>query len=152
MEEKINNQKIFSYVPSLIARLILNSSLQDKDIFSDNSNSKLNPLTNSIAGKQNKGKSTFLTSLFINPSIYPINNDLPNTIVMNIRLKGFQRLITTLSLKDPKDQMEKITSEYLSIITPKFLEKISSWCPISWPTEKTVLHRFSPGHSVKTAD
>ena len=62
MEEKINNQKIFSYVPSLIARLILNSNLQDKDIFSDNSNSKLNPLTNSIAGKQNKGKSTFLTS------------------------------------------------------------------------------------------
>ena len=103
MEEKINNQKIFSYVPSLIARLILNSSLQDKDIFSDNSNSKLNPLTNSIAGKQNKGKSTFLTSLFINPSIYPINNDLPNTIVMNIRLKGFQRLITTLSIKDPKN-------------------------------------------------
>ena len=125
MEEKINNQKIFSYVPSLIARLILNSSLQDKDIFSDNSNSKLNPLTSSIAGKQNKGKSTFLTSLFINPSIYPINNHLPNTVVMNIRLKGFQRLITTLSIKDPKNQIEKIISEYLSIITPKLLEKIS---------------------------
>ena len=125
MEEKINNQKIFSYVPSLIARLILNSNLQDKDIFSDNSNSKLNPLTNSIAGKQNKGKSTFLTSLFINPSIYPITNNLPNTVVMNIRLKGFQRLITTLSIKDPKNQIEKIISEYLSIITPKFLLKIS---------------------------
>ena len=125
MEEKINNQKIFSYVPSLIARLILNSSLQDKDIFSDNSNQNENPLKNSIQGKQIKGKSTFLTSLFINPSIYPITNYLPNTIVMNIRLKGFQRLITTLSLKDPKDQMQKIISEYLSIITPKFLSKIT---------------------------
>jgi len=125
MEEKINNQKIFSYVPSLIARLILNSSLQDKDIFSDNSNSKLSPLNYSIAGKQNKGKSTFLTSLFINPSIYPINNNLANTVVMNIRLKGFQRLITTLSIKDPNNQIEKMISEYLSIITPKLLLQIS---------------------------
>ena len=125
MEEKINNQKIFSYVPSLIARLILNSSLQDKDIFSDNSNQNENPLNDSIQEKQIKGKSTFLTSLFINPSIYPITNYLPNTIVMNIRLKGFQRLITTLSLKDPKDQIQKIISEYLSIITPKFLLQIT---------------------------
>ena len=125
MEEKINNQKIFSYVPSLIARLILNSSLQDKDIFSDNSNQNENPLNDTIQEKQIKGKSTFLTSLFINPSIYPITNYLPNTIVMNIRLKGFQRLITTLSLKDPKDQIQKIISEYLSIITPKFLLQIT---------------------------
>ena len=42
MEEKINNQKIFSYIPSLIARLILNSNLQDKDIFSDNTNKEKN--------------------------------------------------------------------------------------------------------------
>ena len=125
MEEKINNQKIFSYVPSLVARLILNSSLQDKDIFADGSNKTEDRKNTMIKGKQIKGKATFLTSLFINPSIYPITNDLPNTIVMNIRLKGFQRLITTLSLKDPKDQMEKITSEYLSIITPKLLSEIS---------------------------
>ena len=99
MEEKINNQKIFSYVPSLVARLILNSSLQDKDIFADGSNKTEDRKNTMIKGKQIKGKATFLTSLFINPSIYPITNDLPNTIVMNIRLKGFQRLITTLSLK-----------------------------------------------------
>ena len=35
MEEKINNQKIFSYVPSLVAKLILDSFLQDKDIFTE---------------------------------------------------------------------------------------------------------------------
>ena len=121
MEEKINNQKIFSYIPSLIARLILNSNLQDKDIFSDN----LNQNQISVRGKKAKGKSTFLTSLFINPSIYPINHYLQNTIVMNIRLKGFQKLISTLSIKDPKDQIEKMISEYLSIITPKFLLKIA---------------------------
>ena len=44
---------------------------------------------------------------------------------MNIRLKGFQKLISTLSIKDPKDQIEKMISEYLSIITPEFLLKIA---------------------------
>ena len=124
MEEKINNQKIFSYVPSLIARLILNSSLQDKDIFADNLNSNQQQ-TNAMRGKNAKGKSTFLTSIFIKPNIYPINHNLQNTVVMNIRLKGFQKLISTLSIKDPKDQIEKMISEYLSIITPRFLLKIS---------------------------
>ena len=125
MEEKINNQKIFSYVPSLIARLILNSNLKDKDIFSDNTNAKNEQLKNTLLKNQAKIKSTFLTSLSINPSIYPINHYLPHTIVMNIRLKGFQKLISTLSIKDPKDQIEKMISEYLSIITPKHLLKIS---------------------------
>ena len=124
MEEKINNQKIFSYIPSLVARLILQSTLQDKDIFADNQNYKNQAEEGSVCGIQSKGRSTFLTSLFINPSIYPINHYLPNTIVMNIRLKGFQKLISTLSIKDPKDQIEKMTSEYLSIITPKHLLKI----------------------------
>ena len=126
MEEKINNQKIFSYIPSLIARLILKSSLQDKDIFADNQNYKnKDEEEDSVCGIQTKGRSTFLTSLFINPSIYPINYFLPYTIVMNIRLKGFQKLISTLSIKDPNDQNEKMISEYLSIITPKLLLKIS---------------------------
>ena len=44
---------------------------------------------------------------------------------MNIRLKGFQKLISTLSVKDPNDQREKVISEYLSITTPKLLLKIS---------------------------
>ena len=125
MEEKINNQKIFSYIPSLIARLILNSSLQDKDIFSENVNVGKQQRFYSMRGKKTKGKSTFLTSLCMNPSIYPINHFLPNTIVMNIRLKGFQKLISSLSVKDPKEHLEKMISEYLSIITPKCLLKIS---------------------------
>ena len=125
MEEKINNKKIFSYIPSLVARLIINSSLQDKDIFSDTTNLKSDKTEDSICGTQSKGRSTFLTSFFINPSIYPINHYLSNTIVMNIRLKGFQKLISTLSVKDPNDQREKMISEYLSIITPRVLLEIS---------------------------
>ena len=39
MEEKINNQKIFSYVPPLVAKLILDSKLKDSDVFfNDNQN------------------------------------------------------------------------------------------------------------------
>ena len=64
MEEKINNQKIFNYVPSLIARLILNSNLQDKDIFSDNLNQNNHQIYNLSRANSSKGKSTFLTSLF----------------------------------------------------------------------------------------
>ena len=126
MEEKINNQKIFSYVPSLIARLILNSNLKDKDIFSDGTNLKNKQFKESFIEKNlSKLKGTFLTSLFMNPSIYPINHYLPNTVIMNVRLKGFQKLISTLSIKDPNDQREKMISEYLSIITPKLLLEIS---------------------------
>ena len=126
MEEKINNQKIFSYVPSLIARLILNSNLKDKDIFSDGTNLKNKQFKESFIEKNlSKLKGTFLTSLFMNPSIYPINHYLPNTVIMNVRLKGFQKLISTLSIKDPKDQKEKMISEYLSKITPEYLTKIS---------------------------
>ena len=33
MEEKINNKRIFSYVPSLIAKIILESELRDEDVF-----------------------------------------------------------------------------------------------------------------------
>ena len=56
MEEKINNQKIFSYIPSLIARLILNSNLQDRDIFSDNLNPNNDHVNNIIKKKKNKRK------------------------------------------------------------------------------------------------
>ena len=123
MEEKINNQKIFRYVPSLIAQLIIKSKIQDRDIFSDGK--KEEQLNNSVIPNSSKGKSTFLTTTFINTNIYPISYLISNTFVMNIRLKGFQKLISTLSIKDPKDQKEKMISEYLSIITPKILLKIS---------------------------
>ena len=65
-------------------------------IFSDNLNPNNDHVNNIIKKKKIKGKSTFLTSLFINPSIYPITHFLQNTIVMNIRLKGFQKVVATL--------------------------------------------------------
>ncbi len=36
MEEKINNQNIFSYIPSIIIKIILESSMTYKDVFCDN--------------------------------------------------------------------------------------------------------------------
>ena len=126
MEQKINNQKIFRYVPSLIARLLLDSNLQDKDIFSDGRNEETKNLYLSKKGpKTSKVRNNFLTTSLINTNIYPISHLLRNTLVMNIRLKGFQKLISTLSIKDPKDQKEKIVSEYLSMTTAKILLKIS---------------------------
>ena len=126
MEEKINNQKIFRYVPSLIARLIINSHLQDKDIFSDGKIDQSKLLRYSII-PNSKGRCTFLAiTSNINTNLYPITHFIENTLVMNIRLKGFQKLITTLSLNDPNGQKEKMISEYLSIITPKLLLKISN--------------------------
>ena len=38
MEEKINNQKIFSYVPPTVAKLIIDSNLKDSDVFFNVSN------------------------------------------------------------------------------------------------------------------
>ena len=33
MEEKINNQKIFRFVPPTVAKLIISSDLHDSDVF-----------------------------------------------------------------------------------------------------------------------
>ena len=121
MEERINNQKIFSYVPSLVAKLILDSDLQDKDIFTIGEKSS--------STKRNRKRSTInfisATSVSINSNMFPISHTLDNTIIMNIKLKGFQKLISHLSFKDPEDLKEKCFSEYLSLITPKILLKIS---------------------------
>ena len=121
MEEKINNQKIFSYVPSLVAKLILDSDLQDKDIFTEGEKSSSN--------KRQRKRSTInfisATTVSINSNIFPISHRLENTIIMNIKLKGFQKLLSSLSFKDPEDIKEKLLSEYLSLITPKILLKIS---------------------------
>ena len=39
MEEKINNKKIFNYIPSLILKLILDNPLKDKDVFCEQNKS-----------------------------------------------------------------------------------------------------------------
>ena len=37
MEEKINNKRIFRYIPSIIAKMILELDLNDEDVFFNNS-------------------------------------------------------------------------------------------------------------------
>ncbi len=44
---------------------------------------------------------------------------------MTIKLKGFEKIISSLIIKDPKNQKEKLYSEYLSLITPRILLQIS---------------------------
>jgi hypothetical protein len=117
MEEKINNQKIFSYLPSLLIKIILENPLKDKDIFRNITNTNI---SSSSPSKYNKNNQQF-NSLFINPDIFPIETSLPSSLIMNIKLNGFYKLMSTLVIKDPKNQKEKLISEYLSIITPPIL-------------------------------
>ena len=53
MEEKINNQKIFYYVPPIVAKLIIDSDLTDSDVFFNNSgkNNNININKNKITSK-----------------------------------------------------------------------------------------------------
>ena len=92
MEEKINNQKIFKFIPSLIMKLIADNPLKDKDVFNESSNNKKTTLNNNINVKE--------ISSFINPGIFPIINELPSSLIMVIKLGGFYKLISTLVLKD----------------------------------------------------
>ena len=121
MEEKINNQKIFSYLPSLLIKIILENPFKDKDIFRNITNTNI---SSNSPSKYNKNNQQF-NSLFINPDIFPIETSLPSSLIMNIKLNGFYKLMSTLVIKDPKNQKEKLISEYLSIITPRILLKIS---------------------------
>ena len=122
MEEKINtNQKIFNYIPSLIMKLILDNPLKDKDVFCDSCKNK--SYQNHFFNNNNSTKSN---SLFVFPDVYPIINELPSSLIMIIKLGGFKKLISTLVLKDQKNQKEKLISEYLSIITPRILLKVSA--------------------------
>ena len=124
MEEKINNQKIFSYVPSVIIKIILESSTTDKDVFFDNIDpSKRATSSKSIIRYNNKFAG--YNSIYINQGVFPMETVLQSSFVMSIRLRGFQKLISTLIIKDPKNHKEKIISEYISIITPRILLKLS---------------------------
>ena len=117
MEEKINNQKIFTYIPSLIMKLILDNPLKDKDVFPEQIKKKVLP---------NNNNNSKCLSPFVNTEYYPIINELPSSLVMIIKLGGFYKLVSTLVLKDQKNQKEKLISEYLSIITPRILLKVSA--------------------------
>ena len=126
MEEKINNQKIFSYIPSIILKIILESSVTDKDVFCDNLDapkSKSAISSKSIININNKFSKYY--SIYINQGVFPMETVLQSSLVMSIKLIGFQKLISTLIIKDPKNHKEKIISEYISIITPRILLKLS---------------------------
>ena len=45
MEEKINNKRIFRYIPSIIAKMILELDLNDEDVFFNKSFKKLSSIT-----------------------------------------------------------------------------------------------------------
>ena len=149
MEEKINNQKIFSYVPPLVAKIILDSELKDSDVFFNNDDvsknkMKTNDIKNNISNKNininininvNEQKEKLkknirksiktLDSEFIKPNVFPISNQLYYSLIMIIRLRGFEKLISTLIIKDQENKKEKLFSEYLSIVIPRLLLKIS---------------------------
>ena len=129
MEEKINNKRIFSYVPSLIAKIILESELKDEDVFFRKNG--LNRNRNTIVSPKhgNKYNSKVFerhASILTNPEIFPIEYPLPHSIIMSVKLKGFQELILSLGINDPKRQKVKLHCEYLPILTSKILLQISS--------------------------
>ena len=95
MEEKINNQKIFHYVPPTIAKILISSDLTDSDVFFNNSNKNKNEKNNininTISNKlennnkvkeedkrpfDNKTINRF-DSEYLKPNIFPISHLLP---------------------------------------------------------------------------
>ena len=92
MEEKINNQNIFSYIPSIIIKIILESSMTYKDVFCDNIEaSKTATSSKSIININNKFSKYY--SIYINQGVFPMETVLQSSLVMSIKLIGFQKLI-----------------------------------------------------------
>ena len=144
MEEKINNQKIFRFVPPTVAKLIISSDLHDSDVFfkssQEDKNGKNNINIHTISNKlpnndliknENKNRTddnlTYLNDFeFTKPNIFPISHTLDQTIIMCIRLKGFNKLNYSLIIEDKENKKEKLHSEYLSIVVSRLILKISS--------------------------
>ena len=145
MEEKINNQKIFSYVPPTVAKLIIDSNLKDSDVFFNvsninksnkdlqdtSSNSDDNSPKNKSKNKELLKKKIVKRTLerhnseFIKPNVFPISHYIEHSLIMIIRLKGFEKLISSLIIKDKENKKEKLYGEYLSILISRLLLKIS---------------------------
>ena len=130
MEEKINNKRIFSYVPAIIAKIILDSELKDEDIFfnQNNSNKKRFGLSSPTSKELNTNNKIYNrnSSVLTNPDVFPLEYPLVHSIIMSVKLKGFQDLILSLGINDSKRQKEKLHCEYLPILTSKILLQISS--------------------------
>ena len=127
MEEKINNKRIFCYVPSLIAKIILESELRDEDVFFNKNNRNLRRKNTLLSPSKQKYSKVFdRYSVQANPEIFPLEYPLPHSIIMSVKLKGFQDLILTLGINDPKRQKVKLHCEFLPILTSKILLQMSS--------------------------
>ena len=130
MEEKINNKRIFSYVPAIIAKIILDSELKDEDIFfnQNNSNKKRFGLSSPTSKELDTNNKIYNrnSSVLTNPDVFPLEYPLIHSIIMSVKLKGFQDLILSLGINDQKRQKEKLHCEYLPILTSKILLQISS--------------------------
>ena len=128
MEEKINNKRIFSYVPSIIAKIILESELNDEDVFFNNANKSNKKRLSASMSPTSKHKQIFdrHSSVQTNPDVFPLEYPLDHSIIMSVKLKGFQELILNLGINDPKRQKEKLNCEYLPILVSKMLLQISS--------------------------
>ena len=130
MEEKINNKRIFSYVPSTIAKVILESELKDEDVFFKKNRNIRNTRTiispsSTRTSKYNKMFDRHST-VQTNPEVFPIEYPLAHSIIMSVKLKGFQDLILSLGLNDKNKQKLKLHCEYLPILTSKILLQMSS--------------------------
>ena len=126
MEEKINNKRIFSYVPSIIAKIILESELKDEDVFFNNNKSNKKSLSSMSPTSKHKQIFDRHSSVQTNPEVFPLEYPLDHSIIMSVKLKGFQELILNLGINDPKRQKEKLNCEYLPILITKILLQISS--------------------------
>ena len=128
MEEKINNKRIFRYIPSIIAKMILELDLNDEDVFFNKSFKKLSSITSkrNIQSHNLKKIIEHQSSIQTNEEIFPVEYPLSHSIIMSVKLIGFQDLILTLSLKDKKKQNEKLNCEFIPIIFSKILLQISS--------------------------
>ena len=133
MEEKINNKRIFRYIPSIIAKMILELDLKDEDVFFNNSlkkyfSSKTQLKTNNNIKSHHNLKNIieYQSSIQTNEEVFPVEYPLSHSIIMSVKLKGFQDLILSMYLKDKKNQNEKLNCEYIPIIYSKILLQISS--------------------------
>ena len=111
MEEKINNKRIFRYIPSIIAKMILELDLNDEDVFFNNSlkkyfSSKTQLKTNIKSHHNLKNIIEYQSSIQTNEEVFPVEYPLSHSIIMSVKLKGFQDSILSMYLKDKKIRMK----------------------------------------------
>ena len=128
MEEEINNKRIFEYIPSIIAKMIIELDLNDDDLFFSKARKRLLSVPKGSLNQIHNLKKIIepQSSIETNYEIFPVEYPLSHSIVMSVRLKGFEDLILSLYLKDRKKQNEKLNCEYIPIIFSKILLQISS--------------------------